>query len=329
MLLTRTNSDWGSNMKLVILDSETVSKGDVSLEGITSLCESKVYGWTPNDEVADRIGDADAVICNKCLITEEVFESCGNLKFVGLFATGYNNVDLEAATRHGACVCNVPAYSTESVAQHTFAFILGFFSRISEYAKTVDDGDWINYKLFSYFYMPTSEIAGKTIGIIGYGTIGKRVAQLARAFGMKVLAYTRTPGESSEETQFVSLDELLKMSDVVTLHCPLTDSTKELINAKTLSMMKKTSLLVNTSRGGVINEQDLADALQNEVIAGACLDVLTQEPMREDCPLFRAKNCTITPHIAWAPKQTRERLLTVVEENLRSWLSGKPINQVN
>lgn len=316
-------------MKLVILDSETVSKGDVSLEGITSLCESEVYGYTPNEEVADRIGDADAVICNKCLITQEVFERCRNLKLVCLFATGYNNVDLEAATRHGACVCNVPAYSTESVTQHTFAFILGFFSRISEYAKTVDNGDWINYRLFSYFYMPTAEIAGKTIGIIGYGTIGKRVAQIARAFGMKVLVYTRTPAQSDSETEYVTLPELLKGSDVVTLHCPLTDKTKELINKDTLAMMKKTALLVNTSRGGVINEQDLAQALENEEIAGACLDVLTQEPMREDCPLYRAKNCTITPHIAWAPKQTRERLLRVVEENVRCWLSGKPQNKVN
>lgn len=316
-------------MKIVILDSETVSKGDVSLEGITSICDCEVFGYTPNEEVADRIGDADIVICNKCLITQEVFEKCKNLKLVCLFATGYNNVDLEAATRHGACVCNVPAYSTESVTQHTFAFILGFFSRISEYAKTVDNGDWINYKLFSYFYMPTAEIAGKTIGIIGYGTIGKRVAQIARAFGMKVLAYTRTPGQNSEEVSFVTLTELLKESDVVTLHCPLTENTKELINKDTLSMMKKSALLVNTSRGGVINEQDLAQALEDEIIAGACLDVLTQEPMREDCPLYRAKNCTITPHIAWAPKQTRERLLTVVEDNVKSWISGKPKNKVN
>lgn len=316
-------------MKLVILDSETVSKGDVSLEGITSLCDTEVYGYTPNDEVADRIGDADAVICNKCLITAEVFEKCPNLKYVGLFATGYNNVDTEAATKSGAVVCNVPAYSTESVAQHTFAFILNFFSRIGDYSATVNNGDWINYKLFSYFYMPTYEINGMTIGVIGYGTIGKRVAQLARAFGMKVIAYTRTPGTSDTQTEFVSLSELLRRSDVVTLHCPLTDKTKELINKDTLSQMKPSALLVNTSRGGVINEQDLADALQNDVIAGACLDVLTYEPMREDCPLFRAKNCTITPHIAWAPAQTRKRLLKVVAENLKCWIDGKPVNQVN
>lgn len=315
-------------MKLVILDSETVSKGDVSLDEITSLCDSSVYGYTPNELVAERIGDADAVLCNKCLITKDVFDRCPNLKFVGLFATGYNNVDLDAATEKGTCVCNVPAYSTESVAQHTFAFILNFFSKIGDYSQTVANGDWINYKLFSYFYMPTDEICGKTLGIIGYGTIGKRVAQIARAFGMKVLAFTRTP-KTEEGTEFVSLEELLRRSDVVTLHCPLTDKTKELINKDTLSMMKKTALLVNTSRGGVINEYDLADALEKENIAGACLDVLTYEPMREDCPLYNAKNCTITPHIAWAPKPTRERLLSVVAENIRKWLQGKPQNKVN
>ncbi len=315
-------------MKLVILDSETVSKGDVSLEGITSLMDSEVYGYTKNELVAERIGDADAVLCNKCLITREVFEKCKNLKFVGLFATGYNNVDLEAASEQGAVVCNVPAYSTESVAQHTFAFILNFFSKIGDYSQTVDNGDWINYKLFSYFYMPTDEVCGKTLGIIGYGTIGKRVAQIAKAFGMNVLAYTRTP-KNDDAAKMVPLEELLRESDIVTLHCPLTDATKELINKDTLSLMKKTALLVNTSRGGVINENDLAKALESEQIAGACLDVLTYEPMREDCPLYHAKNCTITPHIAWAPKPTRERLLEVVAENIKCWLDGKPQNKVN
>lgn len=315
-------------MKLVILDSETVSKGDVSLEGITSLMDSEVYGYTKNELVAERIGDADAVLCNKCLITREVFEKCKNLMFVGLFATGYNNVDLEAASEKGAVVCNVPAYSTESVAQHTFAFILNFFSKIGDYSQTVDNGDWINYKLFSYFYMPTDEVCGKTLGIIGYGTIGKRVAQIAKAFGMNVLAYTRTP-KNDDAAKMVPLEELLRESDIVTLHCPLTDATKELINKDTLSLMKKTALLVNTSRGGVINENDLAKALESEQIAGACLDVLTYEPMREDCPLYHAKNCTITPHIAWAPKPTRERLLEVVAENIKCWLDGKPQNKVN
>ncbi|WP_294490692.1 D-2-hydroxyacid dehydrogenase [uncultured Ruminococcus sp.] len=317
-------------MKIVILDSETVSRGgDVSLEGITSLGDAQVYGYTPNEEVADKIGDADAVICNKCLVTEEVFEKCRNLKYVGLFATGYNNVDLNAADRHGAVVCNVPAYSTDSVAQHTFALILNHFNKIRAYADTVDNGDWVNYKLFTYFYIPTYELKGMTIGIVGYGSIGRRVAEIARVFGMKVLTFTRSPEKVGDGAEAVSLDRLLRESDVVTMHCPLTDTTKEMINKDSLAKMKSTAYFVNTARGGVVNEQDLADALNDGVIAGAGIDTLTFEPMREDCPLRNAKNITITPHIAWAPKQTRERLLEKVAENLRRWRDGQPQNVVN
>ncbi len=317
-------------MKIVILDSETVSRGgDISLEGITSLGESRVYGYTPDDEVADKIGDADAVICNKCLITEEVFSKCKNLKYVGLFATGYNNVDIKAASRHGAAVCNVPAYSTDSVAQHTFGLILNHFCRIREYADSVDRGDWVNYKLFSYFSIPTCELKGMTIGIIGFGDIGRQVARIAGAFGMNVITYTRSSEKVSADVRAVSLDELLRISDVVTMHCPLNEGTKELINKETLSKMKPTAYFVNTARGGVMNEHDLAEALNNGVIAGAGIDCLTAEPMRADCPLRGAKNCTITPHVAWAPKQTRERLIEKVAENLRRFMEGEPINQVN
>lgn len=317
-------------MKIVILDSETVSRGgDVSLDGIASLGETKIYGYTPNDEVAEKIGDADAVICNKCLITEEVFERCPDLKYVGLFATGYNNVDLDSASRHGAAVCNVPAYSTDSVAQHTFALILDHFNKVRAYADTVDRGDWVNYKLFTYFYIPTYELKGMTMGIIGYGSIGRRVAEIARVFGMEVLTYTRSPERVGEGVRAVSLDELLRTSDVVTMHCPLTEDTKEMINREALGKMKPTAYFVNTARGGVVNEQDLADALNGGVIAGAGIDTLTLEPMEEDCPLRNAKNATITPHIAWAPKQTRIRLLEVVAENLRLWSEGKPQNVVN
>ncbi len=317
-------------MKIVILDSETVSRGgDVSLDGITSLGEAQVYGYTPNEEVADKIGDADAVICNKCLVTEEVFEKCKKLKYVGLFATGYNNVDLKAADRHGAVVCNVPAYSTDSVAQHTFALILNHFNKIRAYADTVDNGDWVNYKLFTYFYIPTYELKGMTIGIVGYGSIGRRVAEIARVFGMKVLTFTRSPEKVGDGAEAVSLDRLLRESDVVTMHCPLTDTTKEMINKDALAKMKPTAYFVNTARGGVVNEQELADALNDGVIAGAGIDTLTFEPMRADCPLRNAKNITITPHIAWAPKQTRERLLETVAENLRKWRDGQPQNVVN
>ncbi|MBQ9375115.1 MAG: D-2-hydroxyacid dehydrogenase [Ruminococcus sp.] len=316
-------------MKLVILDSETVARNDVSLEPITSLCDTKVYGYTPNEEVAKTIDDADAVICNKCLITDDVFERCPNLKYVGLFATGYNNVDIASAKKHGAVVCNVPAYSTNSVAQHTFAFILNYYNKIAEYAKTVDNGDWVNYKLFSYFYIPTTELAGKTLGIVGYGDIGQKTAQLAKAFDMNVVTYTRSPEKVSDGTKTCSLDELLAVSDIVSLHCPLTSDNEKMINKDTLQKMKKTALLVNTARGGLVDEYALTDALNNDVIAAACIDTLTFEPMREDCPLRKAKNCTITPHIAWAPKETRERLLEKVAQNLKHWIDGNPENVVN
>ena len=325
-------------MKLCILDSETVSKNDVSLDGIIKLADTTVYGSTKPEEVAKRIGNSDGVICNKCKITKEVFDACPNLKYVGLFATGYNNVDIDAATRHGAVVCNVPSYSTHSVAQHTYALILDYFNRVSEYSKTVENGDWVNYKLFSYFYLPIYEIKDMTIGIIGFGDIGRQVAKLSLAFGMRVLVHTRTLSKVDDfkrensiggEVKCCGLEELLAESDIVTLHCPLTEDTSELINKDTLKLMKRSALLVNTSRGGVINEQDLADALNEGVIAHASVDVITDEPMREDCPLRGAKNITITPHIAWAPKQTRERLLKIVAQNLKAYIDGAPINKVN
>lgn len=315
--------------KLVILDSETVTKGDVSLDCVTSLCESRVYGYTPDDEIADKIGDANAVICNKCPITREVFEKCPNLKYVGLFATGYNNVDIAAANEYGAAVCNVPGYSTMAVAQHTFAFILNHFNKTAEYAATVARGDWVNYKLFSYFYIPVTELSGLTMGIVGYGEIGKRTAEIARAFGMNVITHTRSPQKVTDGTRTCTLPQLLSEADIVSLHCPLTGDNEKMINSETLAMMKPTAVLINTARGGLVDEQALADALNSGKIAAACLDVLANEPMREDCPLRYAKNCTITPHIAWAPKETRIRLLKEVAENLESWLGGEPKNKVN
>ena len=317
------------NIRLVILDSETVTRGDVSLDGITALADSSVFGYTPNEKVAEAIGDADAVICNKCLITQEVFDKCPNLKYVGLFATGYNNVDLAAASRRGAVVCNVPAYSTNAVAQHTFALILDYYNKVAEYKKTVADGDWVNYKLFSYFYIPTTEIAGLTLGIIGYGDIGRKTAEIARAFGMNVVTYTRSPQKVTDGTRVCTLEELLSISDAVSLHCPLTPENGKMINTETLALMKPNTLLVNTARGGLIDEQALAEALNDGRLGGARLDTLTYEPMREDCPLRGAKNCAITPHIAWAPIETRVRLLEKVAKNLKSWINGKPINVVN
>lgn len=316
-------------IRLVILDSETVTRGDVSLDGITALADSSVFGYTPNEKVAEAIGDADAVICNKCLITQEVFDKCPNLKYVGLFATGYNNVDLAAASRRGAVVCNVPAYSTNAVAQHTFALILDYYNKVAEYKKTVADGDWVNYKLFSYFYIPTTEIAGLTLGIIGYGDIGRKTAEIARAFGMNVVTYTRSPQKVTDGTRVCTLEELLSISDAVSLHCPLTPENGKMINTETLALMKPNALLVNTARGGLIDEQALAEALNGGKLGGARLDTLTYEPMREDCPLRGAKNCAITPHIAWAPIETRVRLLEKVAKNLKAWINGEPINVVN
>lgn len=317
-------------MNLVILDSETVSRnGDVSLEPITSLCKTDVYSFTENIHVAEAIGDADAVICNKYFITREIFESCKNLKYIGLFATGFNNIDINAATEHGAVVCNVPGYSTSAVAQHTFSLILEYFNRVGEYADSTENGDWINYKYFSRFYLPTYELSGKTIGIIGYGDIGQRVGTIARAFGLNVLTYTRSPEKIKDGTQSVGLEQLLASSDIISIHCPLNEGTRELINRRTLSLCKPTALLVNTARGGIINERDLADALLGGVIAHASLDVLTLEPMRSDCPLRDIKNVTITPHVAWAPIETRRRLIDEVAKNLKAFIDGKVRNKVN
>ncbi len=315
-------------MKICILDAETVVReNDVSLEEISTLGETKIIGYAPNDKVAQEIGDSDVVICNKALITREVFEKCPNLKFVGLFATGFNNVDIVAAKEHGAVVCNVPGYSTNSVAQHTMAFILNHFNKISEYKDAVANGDWERSKLFTYFYIPIYELEGLNLGIIGYGAIGKKVAELGRAFGMNILAYSRTK-KDDKDVEFCSLDELLERSDVVTLHCPLNEGTNKLIDKSALMKMKKSALLVNTSRGGVIDEEALTWALNNDIISAAAVDVLTVEPMQPDCPLKNAKNITFSPHIAWAPLQTRKRLVTLVSENIKAWAKGETINNV-
>lgn len=315
-------------IKTVILDADTVTGGDVSLSPITDICDCEIYGFSTDEELIDRIGDAEAVLTNKCRITREVMDACRNLKFIGVFATGYNNIDIVAAKEKGICVCNVPGYSTDSVAQHTFALILHHYSSIAKYANTVANGDWVYSKLFTYFNIPFYELSGKTLGIVGYGAIGKKVAKIALAFGMKVLIYTRTAPQNDNTVEVVSLDELMTRSDVVTLHCPLTDKTEKMINERTLSLMKEGSLLINTSRGGVIDEPALAAALKNGKPAAAGLDVLTLEPMRENCVLRGLNNCYITPHIAWAPKETRDRLIGMVADNIKGYLCGNIINNV-
>ena len=314
--------------KAVILDADTVLGGGVSLAPLQELFETKTYSFSTPDEIAERIGDAEAVFTNKCRIAKEVFEKCPNLKFIGVFATGYNNIDVETAKARGCVVANVPGYSTNLVAQHTVALILHYYSQVASYATSVANGDWCKSSLFSYFNYPFFELSGKTLGIVGYGSIGKAVKKIAEAFGMKILVHTRTMPEDTNGIEVVGFEELLMRSDVVTFHCPLTPQTELLINRETLALMKPTALLINTSRGGVINENDLAEALNDGKIAGAGLDVLTVEPMSENCPLKNAKNCYITPHIAWAAVETRTRLIEMVKQNALAYLSGSPINNV-
>ena len=315
-------------MRAVILDADTVTDSDVSLDKISSVLPTVIYGFSADDEIADRISDADVVLTNKCRITKEIFERCPNIKYIGLFATGYNNIDIKEAKARGCVVSNVPGYSTNAVAQHTFALILNRYSGVAAYDQTVKNGDWCYSKLFSYFNIPFFELAGKTIGIVGYGAIGKAVKRIAEAFNMNILVHTRSYPKDDSGIRVVSLEELLKESDIVSLHCPLTDETAGLINKDTLALMKPSAMLVNTSRGGAVVERDLADALNSGKIAAAALDVLDREPMDENCPLRNAKNCCITPHIAWAPLETRIRLIDMVSDNLKNYLAGHPANNV-
>lgn len=315
-------------MKIVILEAATVSKNDVSFEEIYRLGEVREYPLTPVDKIVEYVGDAEAVLCNKTPFTAEVLEACPNLKYIGLCATGYNNIDVAAATRLGITVCNAPAYSNAAVAQQVFSFILRYTNRTSAYNRFVHNGGWIRSETFSAFEYPITELAGKTLGIIGYGRIGRQVAKIAHAFDMNVIVNTRTAKQDSS-VKFVGLKELLAKSDIITLHCPLTDETNGLIDLDALKLCKPTAILINTSRGAVINEADLAYALENDIIAGAGLDVLCEEPMSADNPLLNAKNCIITPHIAWAPIDTRKRLITIVADNLSAFINGKPINTVN
>lgn len=314
-------------MKIAVLEARTVSKGDVSFDELYKLGEVKEYPLTPADKIIENIGDAEIVLCNKTPFTADIIRACPKLKYIGLCATGYNNVDLETCNELGITVCNVPAYSTDAVAQHTFALMLQFANRVSEYDGFVKDGGWIRSETFSNFAYPIQELSGKTLGIIGYGSIGRKTAEIAKAFGMNVLVNTRTP-KQDETVKFVEINELFSEADFITVHCPLTEKTNGLVNKDMLSLCKPSCVIINTSRGPVINEQDLADALNSGRIAGAALDVLCSEPMSESCPLMGAKNCIITPHVAWAPLETRERLVKTVAANVKAFIDGNPINTV-
>ncbi len=314
-------------MKIVITDIDTVTNGDVSIENLRQLGELTCYGNTSENQVSERIKNADIILCNKTLLNRENLKHAENLKYIGLFATGYNNIDIEYCHNKGISVCNAPGYSTDAVAQLTFALILELTNRVSEYRAIVDKGDWIKSNTFSIFPFPITELREKTIGIIGFGSIGSKVAQIAIAFGMKVIAFNRSL-RTAENVEFTTLPRLLEQSDIVTLHCPLNNESKELINKKSISKMKKGAFLINTSRGGTINETDLSEALRSGYLAGAAVDVLKQEPMNENCPLYGIPNCIITPHIAWAGLETRERLLKTVYDNLNSFLNGETKNNV-
>ena len=315
-------------MKITVLDRPTVTNGDISFAPIEEIGEVRYFDVLPQNEIADAIGDSDAVVVNKAKITDEVMAACPKLRFIGLFATGYNNIDTEAARRRGICVCNVPGYSTDSVTQHTFALILHFASRADDYARSVARGDWENASTFSYLAFPTSELRGKTLGIFGFGTIGRSVATVAQAFGMRVLACVRRP-TVFEGVEFVSRDELFKRSDYLSLHCPLTKETRHLVCRETLLQMKPNAVIINTARGGVIDEESLCEALNTGRIRGAGIDVLDEEPMRKNHPYLSARNCYITPHVAWACTEARERLIRLVAENLKSFCDGQVINCVN
>lgn len=314
-------------MRIVVTDAATVVGGGVDLDFLSAFGEVTAYDLTPDDLLIPRLQGADAVICNKTRITAAVMEACPTVKYIGLFATGYNNIDTDYAAAHGVTVCNVPGYSTEAVAQHTFAFILALTDRVHEYNATVAQGDWVRSRTFSYFPIPLMELCGKTIGIVGYGAIGRRVGDMARAFGMKVLAHGRRPIPDTDVEQ-VPFAELLRRSDVVTLHCPLNGDSEGMMDAAAFAAMKEGAIFVNTARGGLVDEQALRAALDSGHLLGAGIDVLQTEPMTADCPLYGAPNCILTPHIAWAGLETRHRLMGVVADNLRHYLVGDAINRV-
>lgn len=318
-------------MKIVVLDGYTENPGDLSWESLAQLGELTVYPRTPAEEIIPRIGDAEIVYTNKTPLTRETLLACPNVRFIGVLATGYNVVDVQAARERNIPVCNVPTYGTSAVAQFTFALLLELCHHVADHAASVQAGEWSRCADFCYWKHPLMELKGKTMGIIGFGRIGQAVAHLAVAFGMDVLAYDRhtDPSLETSSIHYAELDTLYARSDVISLHCPLFPETEKMINADSIRRMKKGVLLLNTSRGGLIDEAALAAALQDGTVAGAGLDVVSTEPIRMDNHLLGLPNCLITPHIAWAPKESRQRLMDVAVDNLRSFLNGHTQNAVN
>lgn len=318
-------------MKIVVLDGYTLNPGDISWEGMEALGEVTVYDRTKEEDIVSRIGDAEVVYTNKTPLTKETFEACPNIKFVGILATGYNIVDVDAAKERGIPVSNIPTYGTAAVSQYAMALLLELCHHIGEHSDCVKKGDWTNNPDWCFWNHPLVELAGKTMGIIGFGRIGQDTGKLAQAFGMKVLAYDahKRPELESETCKYVDLDTLFAESDVISLHCPLFAETEGIINKDTIAKMKTGVMIINDSRGPLIVEEDLRDALNSGKVAGAAVDVVSTEPIQMDNPLLQAKNMIITPHIAWAPKESRQRLMNLAVENLQCFVDGKPQNVVN
>ncbi len=313
-------------MKIILTDAKTVTQGDLSLKPLEEFGEVIVNELTAYDDIAETVRDADMIICNKTPLNADTLRYASHLRYIGLFATGYNNIDTAYCREHGITVCNAGSYSTDAVCQHTFALILECLNRTGSYNRFVHNGGWKNSSTFSPFVYPLNEISGKTLGIIGYGSIGKAVERVALAFNMKALKVRR---HGEDDPSFVDLDTLLGESDIITVHCPLNDSSYRMINAESIAKMKDGAIFINTARGGVMDEQAVAQALKSGKLAYAGIDVLETEPMDRDCPLCGIDNCIITPHIAWAPMETRIRLMGIVCDNIRAYLKGDPVNVVN
>ena len=318
-------------MKIVVLDGHTLNPGDLSWSALEELGTLTVYDRTSEEQVVSRAKDAEALLVNKTILTEELFDKLPNVKYVGILATGYNTVDVAAAGRRGITVTNVPAYGTPSVAQLTFALLLELCSHVQAHSNAVHSGEWSASADFCFWKYPLTELAKKTMGIIGFGQIGRNVAKIAYAFDLNVIGYDVNKDKSYSHPGFKwgSLDDIFKESDIVSLHCPLFPENKEMINKSALDKMKETAFFLNTARGGLVAEQDLANALNCGSIAGAGIDVLTKEPPSEDNPLIKAKNCIITPHIAWASLASRSRMMDSAADNLKHFLNNSPINTVS
>lgn len=317
-------------MKIVILDGYTENPGDLSWEGFEALGELTVYDRTPADKIVERIGNAEAIIINKTPLSKETLEACPNVKYIGVLATGYNVVDVEAAKQKGVSVTNIPTYGTDAVGQFAIALLLEICHHIGHHSEAVHAGRWENNDDWCFWDYPLIELAGKTMGIIGFGRIGQTTGRIAKAMGMNVIASDEHKSDSGKEiASYVTLDELFAKSDVISLHCPLFPTTQGIINKDNIAKMKDGVIILNNSRGPLIVESDLADTLNSGKVFAAGLDVVSAEPIKGDNPLLKAKNCIITPHISWAPKESRSRLMDIAVANLKQFVAGNPVNVVN